>query len=219
MTTHHSHDTGHDAGPDTGHGSVNAMAVSATLHCLAGCAIGEIAGLMVGTALGLATGWTVALSVALAFVFGFTLSSLPLVKTGLGVAAALGLVLAADTVSIATMELFDNLVMALIPGAMDAGLVNVVFWVGMMISLAVAFVAALPVNRYLLQRGKGHALIHGYHGQATEPEGFRRFIPDLATPTLVAVIVAFMVGGLVVAAADELGDEPGGAPSHASATR
>jgi hypothetical protein len=212
VSTHAQH---HDAG----HGSVNAMAVSATLHCLTGCAIGEIAGLMVGTALGLATGWTVVLSVALAFVFGFTLSSLPLVKAGLGVAAALGLVLAADTVSIATMELFDNLVMALIPGAMDAGLVNVVFWVGMMISLTVAFVAALPVNRYLLQRGKGHALTHGYHGQTAGAEGLRRFIPDLATPTLVAVIVAFMVGGLVVAAADGLGDEPSGGGSHASATR
>ena len=188
---------------------VNSMAVSATLHCLTGCAIGEIAGLMIGTAAGLANGWTIALSVVLAFLFGYTLSTLPLLKAGLGVGAALSVVLAADTLSIATMEVVDNLVMALIPGAMDAGLVNVLFWVGMMIALTAAFLAAYPVNRYLRQRGKGHALLHDHHGHHDAPvTGARRFIPTLPTPTLVAVLVAFMLGGLVVSIADELGDEP-----------
>ena len=197
---------------------VNSMAVSATLHCLTGCAIGEIAGLMIGTAAGLANGWTIALSVVLAFFFGYTLSTLPLIKAGLGVGAALSVVLAADTLSIATMEVVDNLVMAVIPGAMDAGLVNVVFWIGMMISLTAAFFAAYPVNRYLLQRGKGHALLHQHHHHGTGPvTGARRFIPSLPTPTLVAVLVAFMLGGLVVSIADELETEPAGG-GHAAAS-
>jgi hypothetical protein len=141
----------------------NSMAANATLHCLTGCAIGEIAGLMIGTAAGLSTGTTIALAVGLAFLFGYALSTLPLVRAGLGFFAALSVVFAADTLSIATMELVDNLVMALIPGAMDAGLVNPVFWIGMMIALTVAFIAAFPVNRYLIDKGKGHALTHQYH--------------------------------------------------------
>ncbi|HCB05102.1 MAG TPA: hypothetical protein DEQ43_12820 [Nocardioides bacterium] len=188
------------------------MAVSATLHCLTGCAIGEIAGLMIGTAIGLSTGWTIVLAVALAFLFGYTLSTLPLLKAGLGVGAALSVVLAADTLSIATMEIVDNAVMAIIPGAMDAGLVNVIFWVGMMIALTVAFFAAWPVNRYLLQRGKGHALTHEYHGATSVSTGLRRFIPSFSTGALVATIAAFMLGGLVVSIADEMktGDSGGG---------
>jgi hypothetical protein len=188
-------------------GGLSSMAASATLHCLTGCAIGEIAGLMIGTAVGLGNGWTIVLSIALAFVFGFSLSSLPLLRAGLTLAATLSVVVAADTLSIATMEVVDNAVMALIPGAMNAGQVNVLFWVGMMISLSVAFVAAYPVNRWLLARGKGHALTHGYHHAGTEPEGARRFIPSLPTPTLVAVLVAFMLGGLVVSIADDAGTD------------
>ena len=103
------------------------------------------------------------------------------------------MVLAADTLSIATMEVVDNTVMALIPGAMDAGLVNVIFWIGMMIALTVAFFAAWPVNRYLLQRGKGHALTHEYHGAAAVTSGPRRFIPSFSTGALVATIVAGLV--------------------------
>src|SRR4028119_2248137 len=160
--------------------NTRAMAVSATLHCLTGCAIGEIMGLMVGTALGLSTGWTIALAVSLAFLFGYTLSTFPLLKAGLGVGAALSIVLAADTLSIATMAVVDNAVTALIPGATDAGLVNWVFWVSMMIALTVAFFAAYPVNRYLLQRGKGHALTHGHHGGG-EAVGARRPLPSLST--------------------------------------
>jgi hypothetical protein len=199
-------------------GGINTMAASATLHCLTGCAIGEIAGLMIGTAVGLSAGWTIGLSVALAFLFGYALSTLPLLRAGLGLGAALTVVLAADTLSILVMEVVDNAVMAVIPGAMEAGLVNVVFWVGMMIALTAAFFAAFPVNRYLLQRGKGHALTHGYH-DAAPPTGARRFIPSLATSTLVAAITAFLLGGLVVSAADELGEDGGGAGAggHASA--
>ena len=191
-----------------GHGSAESpeghdsrgMAASATLHCLTGCAIGEILGLVIGTAAGLATGWTIVVAVALAFLFGYTLSTLPLLRSGLAVGAALTVVLAADTLSIAVMEVVDNAVMALVPGAMDAGLDNPVFWLSMMLALSVAFFAAYPVNRWLLQRGKGHALTHQYHG-AYAPTGVRRFIPSFSTGALVAVIVAFMLGGLLASLA------------------
>jgi uncharacterized cupredoxin-like copper-binding protein len=198
----------------TGGGGINAMAASATLHCLTGCAIGEIAGLIIGTAMGLSNVATIALAIALAFLFGYTLSTLPLLKAGLGILAALGVVLAADTLSIATMELVDNAVMAAIPGAMDAGLSNPVFWIGMMVALTAAFIAAYPVNRYLLNRGKGHALTHHYHhgAQATD---WRRLIPSFGSGALAAVIVAFMLGGLVVASASGL--EAGGHGAGAEA--
>ena len=152
--------------------SRNAMAASATLHCLTGCAIGEILGLMIGTAAGLSTGATIALAVGLAFLFGYALSTLPLMSAGLGFFASLSVVFAADTLSIAVMELVDNTVMALIPGAMDAGLVNPVFWLSMMLALTAAFVAAFPVNRYLIDKGKGHALTHQFMHQDSprEPE-------------------------------------------------
>jgi preprotein translocase subunit SecG len=211
----------HLGGQDGPHNmdGLNSMALSATLHCLTGCAIGEILGLMIGTAIGLSTGWTVALAIALAFLFGYTLSTFPLVKTGLGVGAALSIVFAADTLSIATMEVVDNLVMAVIPGAMDAGLVNWVFWISMMIALSAAFAAAYPVNRYLLQRGKGHALTHEYHhGALGEVTGARRFIPNLSTATLAAAIVAFMLGGLAVAVAAELDNNDPETGMHANST-
>ena len=218
METAHDH---HDHAGEHAHdhhatGSSNRMAVSATLHCLTGCAIGEILGLMIGTAIGLGTGWTIVLAVALAFLFGYALSTLPLLRAGLGVGAALSVVLAADTLSIATMEVVDNAVMALIPGAMEAGLVNPTFWVSMTIALTAAFFAAWPVNRYLLARGKGHALTHEFHG--AEPVGARRFIPALSTGALVAAILAFMLGGLVVSVADSLEapDEESGSGEHAA---
>lgn len=140
------------------HGNINAMAVSATLHCLTGCAIGEVLGLVIGTAVGLGNGMTTLLAVVLAFVFGFGLSTLPLVKVGMGFGAALLIVIAADTLSITTMEIVDNLVMYAIPGAMSATLVDPIFWMSMPIALAAAFLAALPVNKYLLRKNKGHAL-------------------------------------------------------------
>ncbi|MCC9185739.1 DUF4396 domain-containing protein [Mycolicibacterium mageritense] len=209
---HHEHDHpgDHHHGSHTAHehhsGNINAMAVSATLHCLTGCAIGEIAGLIIGTALGFTNLATIVLAIVLAFLFGYTLSTLPLLKAGLALGTALSVVLAADTLSIATMEIVDNLVMAVIPGAMNAGLVNPIFWIGMIIALSVAFFAAYPVNRYLLSKGKGHALTHQYHGSGHPPaNGIRRFIPSLTTPTLTGAITAFMLGGLVVAIADQLG--------------
>lgn len=218
MTHHHSHTATADAhGGHSDHAGagLNKMAASATIHCLTGCAIGEISGLIIGTAVGLSTGWTMALAIGLAFFFGYTLSTLPLVKSGLAFLAALSIVLAADTLSIATMEVVDNLVMAIIPGAMDAGLVNVVFWVSMPIALTVAFFAAYPVNRWLLGRGKGHALTHEYHHGAATATGARRFIPSMSTPLLATAIATFMLGGLVVSAAEELGgqDTP---PAHSA---
>ena len=171
--THHAHDHAaeHGHAGHAGHGgSLNGMAASATLHCLTGCAIGEVLGLMIGTAAGFSTAGTIALAVGLAFLFGYALSTLPLIKSGMTIGAAITLVFAADTLSILTMEVMDNLVMAVIPGAMNAGLVNSLFWIGMSLSLAAAFLAAYPVNRYLLQRGKGHALTHEYHG-ASEATG------------------------------------------------
>ena len=190
------------------------MAVAATLHCLTGCAIGEVLGLVLGTALGLSNLQTLGLAVALAFAFGYALSTLPLLRAGVAVGTALGVVLAADTLSIATMEVVDNVVMALVPGAMDAGLVNPVFWLSMPLSLAVAFAAALPVNRWLLGRGQGHALTHEFHGRPAA----RRWVPDLATPVLVTAIAAFFVGGLVVSTADAL-EDPSPASHAAPAAR
>ncbi len=147
------------------HHSTKQVAVAATIHCLTGCAIGEILGLTIGTALGISTVATIALAVALAFVFGYALSITPLLKHGIEFKHAARIVLAADTLSILAMELVDNIVMATIPGAMGAGLVNPLFWVAMPIGLFAGFLVALPVNYYLLKRGKGHALVHeSLHG-------------------------------------------------------
>jgi hypothetical protein len=210
---HQVHTAAHDQTPHAsdhnvyaGHhdkGGMTSMAISATLHCLTGCAIGEIAGLVIGTAAGLSNAATIAISIGLAFAFGYSLSTLPLLKAGLTVRTALTVVLAADTLSILTMEVVDNAVMAALPGAMNAGLVNVVFWVGMLISLMAAFLAAFPVNRVLLQRGRGHALSHGYHGAAPVSGGWRRLVPTFGTGALAGAIVAFMLGGLLVAIASD----------------
>lgn len=140
------------------------MAVSATLHCLLGCSIGEIAGMMLGSAFNWHNGLTVAISIILAFITGYALSAWSLLKHGQKWRQALTLVLAADTLSILTMELVDNLVIVAIPGAMDAGLASLLFWASLALSLVVAFCVALPVNLYLLKRGKGHALMHEHHG-------------------------------------------------------
>src|SRR4051812_6687272 len=141
-------------------------AVSATLHCLTGCALGEIAGLAIGTALGFSNWATIGLGVALAFVFGYTLTSLPLMRAGLALAAVIPIALASDTFSIAVMEVIDNLVVVVIPGAMEAGLDSLLFWGSLAFALSLAFVAAVPVNRWLIARGKGHAAVHrtGVHG-------------------------------------------------------
>ncbi|HEX9164605.1 MAG TPA: DUF4396 domain-containing protein [Gemmatimonadales bacterium] len=148
---------------------MNRLAISATLHCLTGCAIGEVMGMVVGTALGLATGVTIVLSVVLAFCFGYLLTMLPLRRAGVPLRAALGLALASDTVSIAIMEIVDNAIMLVIPGAMDAGLAEFRFWGSLVLALVVAGVVAFPVVRWLISRGRGHAVVHGYHAQADSP--------------------------------------------------
>lgn len=137
-------------------------AISATAHCLTGCAIGEIAGLAIGTALGWTTVPTMALAVALAFLFGYGLTSMPLFRAGLPIAVIIPLVLASDTFSILTMEIVDNAFMLVVPGAMDAGLGDLLFWGSLAAALAVAFAAAVPVNRFLIARGQGHAVIHDH---------------------------------------------------------
>ena len=154
----------HDASP-TGR-ALTSLAVSATLHCLTGCAIGEVLGMVIGTALGWSDLATIALAVALAFVFGYALTSLPLLRAGLALAAVIPIALASDTLSIATMEVVDNLILLVIPGAMEAGLGDLLFWGSLAFALAVAFVLTVPVNRWLIARGKGHCAVHetGIHG-------------------------------------------------------
>ena len=139
-------------------------AFDATVHCLTGCAIGEVAGMAIGTALGWSAGSTIALAVVLAFFFGYLLTLLPLRRSGMTTLAALRVAFAADTVSIAIMEVVDNLIMLAIPGAMDAGLGEPLFWGSLAGALVIAGAAALPVNRWLISRGRGHAVVHGHHG-------------------------------------------------------
>jgi len=147
-----------------GNASLNRLTFSATAHCLTGCAIGEVLGLVIGTILGWGNFATIILAVVLAFFFGYSLTMLPLLRSGIVLAAALPLAFASDTLSITVMEIVDNLIVLLIPGAMDAGLGSLLFWGSLAFSLAVAFVAAFPVNRWLIARGKGHAVVHEYHG-------------------------------------------------------
>ena len=159
----HTHE-GHPPAP--GHGPAPAswaMAASATLHCLTGCAIGEVLGMVIGTSIGLPDWATVALAVALAFVFGYALTMRGVLRAGLPVRQALRVALAADTLSIAVMEVVDNAVVLSVPGAMEAGITGPLFWVALAGSLAVAFVVTLPVNRAMISRGRGHAVVHGLH--------------------------------------------------------
>lgn len=159
----HDHSVQHHHPTGTEAASLTSLAISASAHCLTGCAIGEVLGMVVGTYLGLANTTTVALSVALAFLFGYLLTIRPLLKNGVALRPALGLAFASDTLSIATMEVIDNTVMLVIPGAMDAGLGTVLFWASLAFSLLLAFIAAVPVNRWLLSKGRGLALVHQYH--------------------------------------------------------
>ncbi|MFE5733090.1 DUF4396 domain-containing protein [Streptomyces sp. NPDC056528] len=179
---HHGHEHGHDndhghgnnhgPGPDHGHGhgehaasggATWAMAAKATLHCLTGCAIGEVLGMVIGTALGWGNVPTMVLAVVLAFFFGYALTLRGILAAGVGFRAAFKVALAADTLSIAVMEIVDNGVIALWPGAMDAHLSEPLFWIVLALALAVAFVITTPVNKWLISRGKGHAVVHAYH--------------------------------------------------------
>jgi hypothetical protein len=144
-------------------GSLNRLAFSATAHCLTGCAIGEVLGVIIGTALGWSDLQTIALAIVLAFFFGYSLTSLPLLRSGMALAAVIPIALASDTVSITIMEIVDNAIILLIPGAMDAGLDDLKFWASLAVALLIAGAAAYPVNRWLLSRGKGHAVVHRHH--------------------------------------------------------
>lgn len=159
---HHDHHP-HPQSTSAKEASLTSLAFSATAHCLTGCAIGEVLGMVIGTYLGLANMTTVTISVILAFVFGYLLTLKPLLHNGVALRTALGLAFASDTLSIATMEVIDNAVMLVIPGAMDAGLGTVLFWGSLAVSLVLAFFAAVPVNRWLISKGRGHALVHQYH--------------------------------------------------------
>ena len=163
MEAHAAHS--HQSMPTEGR-ALTGVAVSATLHCLTGCAIGEVTGIAVGTALGFSDLGTIALAVGLAFIFGYALTSLPLLRAGLSLGTVIPIALASDTLSIATMEIVDNAILLVIPGAMDAGLASLLFWGSLAFALAIAFVVTVPVNRWLLARGKGHTAVHntGIHG-------------------------------------------------------
>jgi hypothetical protein len=164
-TTHdHAHDHHHEM-PTSG-AALTRVAIDATLHCLTGCALGEIAGMVIGTALAFSNGGTVVLSIALAFVFGYSLTSLPLLRAGLPVRRVARVAFASDTLSITTMEIVDNLVVLAVPGALAAGLATWLFWGSLCFSLAIAATIAMPVNRWLIARGKGHVAVHetGIHG-------------------------------------------------------
>ncbi|MFF7646440.1 DUF4396 domain-containing protein [Streptomyces canus] len=158
--TEHTH-TGHTDAAQPG--ATWSTAVQATLHCLTGCAIGEVLGMVVGTALGWGNLATTVLAIVLAFFFGYSLTLRGVLKAGMGFRAALRVALAADTLSIAVMELIDNGVIALWPDAMDAKLVDLLFWASLAISLAIAFVVTVPVNKWMIGRGKGHAVVHQHH--------------------------------------------------------
>jgi hypothetical protein len=192
----HADHSGHHEMPTSGR-ALTQVAVSATLHCLTGCAIGEILGMVIGTALGFSEWGTVGLAVGLAFLFGYALTSLPLLRAGLALSAVIPIALAADTFSIAVMEIVDNAVMLLIPGAMESGVGSLLFWGALSFALAVAFVIALPVNRWLIKRGKGHTAVHetGIHGGPS--------------PRVVGTILAIaFVFGSTVLGAELIDDDP-----------
>ncbi len=143
--------------------SLNRVAFAATVHCLSGCAIGEVLGMVIGTALDWGNGRTIVVSIALAFVFGYSLTMLPLLRNGIALAAAILLAFASDTISIAIMETVDNAIILVVPGALDAGLTELLFWGSLIVSLLIAGAAAFPANRYLIARGRGHAVVHAHH--------------------------------------------------------
>ena len=163
MSTDEHHGHHHGPPPAVSGRELTRNAISATLHCLTGCAIGEVLGMVIGTALGWSNAATVILAIVLAFFFGYGLTMRPVVTAGLSFRAALRVALAADTVSIAVMEIVDNAFIIAIPGAMEAGLGSALFWSTLAASLAIAFVVTVPVNRWLIARGQGHAVVHQFH--------------------------------------------------------
>ncbi|WP_228977700.1 DUF4396 domain-containing protein [Streptomyces sp. DH12] len=161
----HRHPAAHDGHPAPSGGAAGwATAVKATLHCLTGCAVGEVLGMVIGTALGWGKVPTMALAIVLAFLFGYSLTLWAVLRAGLGLRAAVGVALAADTLSITVMEAVDNGVLLLVPGALDAHLADGLFWAALAFAFAVAFAVTTPVNKWLIGRGRGHAVVHRYHG-------------------------------------------------------
>ena len=193
--TAHSHHHEHHAPLPTSGAALNSVAVSATLHCLTGCAIGEVTGMIIGTALGFSDLGTIALAVALAFLFGYSLTSLPLLRAGLALSAVVPIALATDTFSIAVMEIVDNAIMLAVPGAMEAGVGDVLFWGALSVALVIAGVVAFPVNRWLITRGRGHAVLHetGIHGGP--PVRLVAFVAAAAAVFGTAVLVGEAIGG------------------------
>jgi Domain of unknown function (DUF4396) len=189
----HDHHHHHHELPTSGR-ALDAVALSATLHCLTGCALGEIVGMIIGTALGWSNWATIVLAIVLAFLFGYAFTSYPLLRAGLAFAAVVPIALASDTLSIAIMELVDNAILLLIPGAMDAGLGDILFWGSLAVALVIAGAAAYPANRWLIARGKGHAVVHetGIHGG-----------PPVRIVGAIAVVAA--VFGTIVLVAEALG--------------
>jgi len=175
--------------------ALNSVAFSATLHCLTGCAIGEVTGMIIGTALGFSDLGTIALAVGLAFLFGYSLTSLPLLRAGLALSAVIPIALATDTFSIAVMEIVDNGIMLAVPGAMESGVGDVLFWGALSVALVVAGVVAFPVNRWLIARNRGHAVLHetGIHGGP--PTRVVAFIAAAAAVFGTSVLVGEAVGG------------------------
>ena len=164
MTAHPTHDEhpGPQGAQATGR-ALTRLAVAATLHCLTGCAIGEVLGMVLATWWGWGNGASVALAVGLAFLFGYSLTMAPVLRAGVPFRQAVGVALAADTVSILVMEIVDNGFILTVPGAIDAGLADLLFWTSLALSLVIAFVVTVPVNRWLIGRGRGHAVVHAYH--------------------------------------------------------
>lgn len=184
------------------------VAFSATVHCLTGCAIGEVLGMVIGTALGFSNLGTLVLAVGLAFFFGYLLTSLPLLRSGMALAAVIPIALAADTFSIATMEVIDNAIMLGVPGAMESGAGDILFWGALAVALPVAGLVAFPVNRWLIARGRGHVAVHetGVHGG-----------PPVPVVTAIAVL-AFIFGSVVLATQAFDGEDEEHSATHAAAT-
>jgi hypothetical protein len=166
LTTTAQTEPGHDAHADGvggPQGSLNRLAISATTHCLTGCAIGEISGMAIATALGWSDVGQIALAVGLAYLFGFSLTALPLVRAGLAAGVVVSTALAADTVSITIMEVIDNVTVVLWPGAMEAGVGDPIIYVSVAVGFMIAYPFAFWANRYMIARGKGHAVVHEHH--------------------------------------------------------
>ncbi len=200
-----------DAHGDRHGGSLDRVAALATLHCLTGCAIGEVLGMVIGTAVGLGNPATIALSVLLAFVFGYSLTMLPLLRAGIALSVAMPLAFASDSFSIAVMEIVDNGVMLAVPGALDAGLADPLFWGALAFSLVVAFVAAFPLNRALIRRGQGHAVVHSHAGHDGGPPN----VPA-SSRKLILLGVASIAVTLVVATGSALVVESRRGDGHAA---